>query len=324
MSLRAIIIVAALGIGAAGPLRAGDQAHEHHDHSVRQSSSSSAHEHQHAHQPGHRHGHHEHPAEQPGVGESHEHHGHGGTTHGHSAEPLPVEPIPALTDADRAAAFPELRAHPPHGVSVHQFFQFEELETRDATEGTALAWDGRYWAGTDIHRLWLRSHGERVGGRTHSADVEALYGRAVTPWWDLLAGVRHDFHPADSQTFAAIGVQGLAPYFFEIEATAYFGEAGQTAARLEAEYELLLTNRLILQPQIRLDLHGRDDPARGIGSGLSTLEIGMRLRYEITRRFAPYLGVVHERAFGDTADLRRAAGEDTDDVQVVAGVRIWF
>jgi Uncharacterized protein involved in copper resistance len=146
----------------------------------------------------------------------------------------------------------------------------------------------------------------------------------VTPWWDLLAGVRHDFHPADSQTFAAIGVQGLAPYFFEIEATAYFGEAGQTAARLEAEYELLLTNRLILQPQIQLDLHGRDDPARGIGSGLSTLEIGMRLRYEITRRFAPYLGVVHERAFGDTADLRRAAGEDTDDVQVVAGVRIWF
>lgn len=117
---------------------------------------------------------------------------------------------------------------------------------------------------------------------------------------------------------------GLAPYKFEVEATAYLGPSGQTAARFEVEYETLLTNRLILQPLLEVNLYGKDDPRRGIGSGLSTVEAGLRLRYEFTRQFAPYIGVVRERAFGGTADLRRADDEDIDDTRFVAGLRIWF
>jgi copper resistance protein B len=117
---------------------------------------------------------------------------------------------------------------------------------------------------------------------------------------------------------------GLAPYKFEVEATGYVGESGQTAARFEVEYETLLTNRLILQPQIEANVHGKSDERRAIGAGLSTAEVGLRLRYEITRQFAPYIGIIHERAFGRTADFRRADGEDSDDTRVVAGFRIWF
>ncbi len=166
--------------------------------------------------------------------------------------------------------------------------------------------------------------GRALRGSTQSADLELLYGRAVAPWWDLVLGVQHDFEPGPSQTFAGIGVIGIAPYKFEIEATAYLGESGQTRASIEAEYELLFTNRLILQPLLEATFHGEDDEERGIGSGLSTVEAGLRLRYEFTRRFAPYLGVTYQRAFAGTADLRRAAGEETEDTQFVAGVRTWF
>jgi len=140
----------------------------------------------------------------------------------------------------------------------------------------------------------------------------------------VVAGIRHDFKPGASQDFAAIGVMGLAPYKFEVEATGYIGESGQTAARFEVEYETLLTNRLILQPLVEVNVYGQNDERRGIGSGLSTAEAGLRLRYEVTRQFASYIGIVHERAFGRTADFRRAEGEDTDDTRVVAGFRIWF
>ena len=244
--------------------------------------------------------------------------------HEHAASAQPREPIPPLTDADRAAAFPDLAVHLTHGQGIHHFLQMRELEAGRTDGATALSWEGRYWAGTDIDRLWLRSQGERIDGRTESADLEVLYGRGISAWWELVAGIRHDFHPGPSRTFAAIGVQGLAPYEVEIEATAYFGETGQTAARLEAKYELLLTPRLILQPLLEAELYGKDDPERGIASGLSTLEAGLRLRHELTRRFAPYVGVVYERAFARTADLRRAAGEDAEDTRIVAGVWWWF
>ncbi|HSR64138.1 MAG TPA: copper resistance protein B [Xanthomonadaceae bacterium] len=236
---------------------------------------------------------------------------------------VPRTPIPPLTDADRAAAVPPPGDHPVHDNPVESYTVFNRLEGWDASPGSGLHWEGSSWIGTDRNRLWLRSEGEERG-RLESADVEVLYGRSVSPWWDVVGGVRHDFKPGASQDWAAIGVVGLAPYKFEVAATAYIGQAGQTAARLEAEYETLFTNRLILQPLVEVNLHGRDDPARGVGAGLSTAEAGLRLRYEITRRFAPYIGVVRERAFGRTADYRRADGEDTNDTRVVAGVRIWF
>ncbi len=236
----------------------------------------------------------------------------------------PITPIPLLTDADRAAAVPPAEGHSVHDNSIQNYTLFDRLEIWDADPGTGMEWEGQSWIGTDLNRLWLRSEGERVDGRTESADLEVLYGRSVAAWWDVVAGIRHDFKPGASQDFAAFGVIGLAPYKFEIEATAYIGQSGQTAARFETEYETLITNRLILQPLVEVNLYGKNDPRRGIGSGLSTVEAGLRLRYEFTRKFAPYIGIVRERAFGGTADFRRAEGEDIDDTRVVAGLRIWF
>ncbi len=239
------------------------------------------------------------------------------------APQVPRTPIPPITDADREAAKPPAHGH-HHGDGVFSYLLFDRLEVWDADSDAGQAWEAQGWIGTDRHRLWLRSEGEREGGHTESADVEVLYGRPVARWWDLVAGVRHDIAPGNGESFAAIGVMGMAPQKFEIEATVYLGASGQTAARVEAEYELLLTNRLILQPVVEVEWHGKRDAARGIGSGLGTVEAGLRLRYEFTRRFAPYVGLVHERSFGATADFMRDEGEATRDTRVVAGVRFWF
>jgi copper resistance protein B len=236
----------------------------------------------------------------------------------------PRTPIPEPTDADRAAAFAYTGNHAVHDNTIQRYILIDRLEGFDTDEGSGLEWEAQSWIGTDLDKLWLRSEGERIGGHTKGAELLVLYGRAFARWWDVVAGVRHDFKPGDSQDFLAIGVMGLAPYKFEAEATAYLGEGGQTAVRFEIEYETLLTNRLILQPRVELDLHGKKDRSRGIGSGLSTAEAGLRLRYEFTRQFAPYIGIAHERAFGRTADFRRDEGEGASDTRFVAGVRIWF
>lgn len=250
---------------------------------------------------------------------------HAAMGHAAPAPQAPIEPIPAVTEADRAAAFPALDHHAmEHAPAINSFIRFNRLEAWDADHGTGQAWEGSAWIGSDLNRLWLRSEGEREGGRTEASDLEVMYGRSVSPWWDLLVGVKQDFRPADSQRWAAFGVQGMAPYKFEISATAYVGSGGRTAATLEAEYDLLLTNRLILQPLIEADLSFKDDSQRGVGTGLNKIEAGLRLRYEFTRQFAPYLGVVHERTFGNTADYHRAEGEPVRDTRVVAGVRLWF
>lgn len=240
------------------------------------------------------------------------------------ADAEPRTPIPEITEADLLAAVPPMHAgHETHDTAIHSYWLADRLEWQDTEEGS-LAWEGVAWIGTDINRVWLRTEGEASGGEIESGDLEVLYGRAVDPWWDVVAGVRQDFGEGPSRTYAAFGVQGLAPYKFEVEATAYVGSGGRTAATVEAEYDTLITNRLILQWQAEASLHGKDDPERGIGSGLSTVEAGARLRYEITRRFAPYVGVEFERAFGGTADLRREHGEPVRDTRLVAGIRFWF
>jgi len=248
--------------------------------------------------------------------------GHDATPSGARAEP--VEPIPPVTDADRAAAFPALAHGMHHAPERNSFVMFDRLEAVDLDHGRGEAWEAQAWIGSDLNRLWLRSEGERERGRTEAADVEVLYGRSVTPWWDVVAGLKHDFKPGESRDWAAFGVQGLAPYKFEVSATAYVGESGATAATVEAEYEVLLTNRLILQPRVEIEAFGKADAARGLGSGLSTAEAGMRLRYEFTRRFAPYVGLAWERAYGGTADHRRDEGEPVQDTRLVAGLRLWF
>lgn len=245
------------------------------------------------------------------------------STMDHSAKPL-LTPVPPVTQADREAAFPDLHAHHQHGTSIQSYWLIDRLEVSDADDGTALGWEAAAWIGGDIQRLWLRSEGEAVDGRIEHGDVEVLYGRSVRAWWDVLAGVRQDVGEGPSRTWGAIGVQGLAPYKFEVAATAYLGEGGRTALRAEVEYDTLLTNRLILQWRAEANAHGKDDPIAGIGAGLSTVEAGARLRYEITRQFAPYIGIEHDRAFGNTAELRRASGHGAGDTRFVAGVRAWF
>ena len=235
-----------------------------------------------------------------------------------------VMPIPPLTQADREAAFPVVHAHHEHGTSIHSYWLLDRLEVSDADDGTALGWEALAWIGGDIQRVWLRSEGEAVDGRIEHGDVEVLYGRSVRARWDVLAGVRQDVGEGPSRTWAAFGVQGLAPYKFEVAATAYIGQGGRTALRAEAEYDTLLTNRLILQWRAEANAHGKADPLAGIGAGLSTVEFGARLRFEVTRQFAPYIGLEHDRAFGNTADIRRNTGHGAADTRVVAGVRVWL
>lgn len=236
----------------------------------------------------------------------------------------PGTPIPVLTDADRAAAVPAAHGHAAGDEAIYSYTLLNRLEGWDAHGGTGFAWEGEGWIGRDINRLWWRTDGERVAGSTESASAEALFGHSFTPWWDWVVGVRQDLRPGDSRTFAALGVQGLAPQRFELSLTAYVGGGGQSALRFATEYELLLTNRLVLQPLVEVQAYGKDDASRGFGAGLSSIEAGLRLRYEFSRRFAPYLGIIHERALGDTADLRRAAAGDVQDTRLVAGLRIWF
>jgi copper resistance protein B len=248
------------------------------------------------------------------------------STMGHDlpASAAPLDPIPTVTPADRAAAFPDVAGHAVHDKSIHYFVLVDRLETSDADGGTPVAWEASGWVGTDLNRLWVRSEGEAIDGRTEEASVELFYGRAIARWWDGVVGVRQDFGDGPSQTFAAIGVIGQAPYKFEVEATAYIGQEGQTGLAVEAEYDTLLTNRLILQWLAEAEAWGEDDPRRGIGSGLSTVEAGLRLRYEFTKQFAPYIGIARERSFGNTAGLRRVDGMDVDETRVVAGLRFWF
>ncbi|MCW0399517.1 hypothetical protein NB688_002399 [Xanthomonas sacchari] len=238
---------------------------------------------------------------------------------------LPREPIPPITAADRAAAFPVLREHGmAHGAARTGYLLVDRLEGWDNAHGSGQAWEARGWYGGDIDRLWLRSDGEREGGRTTASTLELAYGRAISPWWDMLIGARHTFASGRARTSAAFGVQGMAPYKFEVSAMLYVGEGGHANLYLEGEYDVLLTNRLILQPRLEAELAARDDPAHRTGSGLASVEGGLRLRYEVTRRFAPYVGVEHVRSFGDTADLRRADGEAARETRWVAGLRFWF
>lgn len=235
---------------------------------------------------------------------------------------LPKTPIPPITDEDRAAAVSPGHGH-EHGRTVFAFLMVDRLERWNDGAG-GEAWGVKGWIGGDAHRLWLRSEGEREGGKLADADLEVLYGRPVARWWDLQAGVRRTFGPGPSRTAAAFGISGIAPGKFEIEATGYLDDDGRVSARAEAAYTLLLTNRLVLEPRIEANWQSRDDRARGLGAGMSSLEGGVRLRYEIDRRFAPYVGVVRTETFGATADLRRADGEATGETRMVAGLRLRF
>ena len=235
---------------------------------------------------------------------------------------------PPVTSADREAAFPDLgdmnMAEMMAEDPLNRFMLLDRFEAQDGDDGEILNWDFQGWIGRSASRLWIRSEGARDSDTTEQAELQLLWGRPIARWWDVVAGARQDFRPDPSQGWAAFGIQGLAPYRFEIEATAFVGDGGRAAARFEAEYELLITNRLILQPLVELNWYAQDDVVRGIGSGLSSAESGLRLRYEVRREIAPYVGLTQERTFGGTADLATSAGIDTRQTRLVAGVRLRF
>jgi copper resistance protein B len=245
------------------------------------------------------------------------------SAHQSAAAPLPSS-IPPVTDADRKAAFPDVQGHPAHDRSINYFVLFDQLEWQSGGGSDAFSWDTKGWVGQDRHRFWFRTEGDRAGGRTEQAQVNLLYGRAVARWWDVTAGVRLDTLPDTPRSALALGVQGLAPYWFEVEASAYIEPSGRTHVRVETEYDLLITNRLVLQPLIEFEVYGRADRERLIGTGLSTGELGLRLRYEFRREFAPYVGVVWTRRFFGTADQARAAGQDVSGTRFAVGLRTWF
>jgi copper resistance protein B len=202
-------------------------------------------------------------------------------------------------------------------------FSIHELEIHD-TGQDPLSWDVAGWMGKDRHKFYLQTEGERTDEGTENAEIRALYSRAVAPYWDLQLGLRRDAEPGPARDWAVIGWHGLAPYWFEIDARLFLGENGRSALRLEAEYEILFTQRWILSPEVEFNFHGKDDAELGIGPGLSNIEAGLRLRYEIKRQLAPYLGLAWEKVYGSTAEFARAAGEDAADSELVLGIKAWY
>ena len=233
-------------------------------------------------------------------------------------------PVPPVTEEDRRAAFPDVHGHTVHDDHITYKALFDQLEWQYIHGAQGLRWDTNTWIGGDLSRIWIKSEGEAVDGIVDDADLRLLYGRSFSRWWEWVAGVRQDFRPSPSHTWFTVGLHGLAPQWFEIDAMAAIGPNGHTSARLEVEYELLVTNRWILQPLVELSLAGKDDPDRGIGAGLSTGEVGFRLRYEVRREVAPYAGVVWHRKLFGTADFARTEGKDIGGWHVVAGLRTWF
>lgn len=201
----------------------------------------------------------------------------------------------------------------------------DRLEATFGEGADGYVWDAQGWYGGDINRFWWKSEGEGdIGGELERGEIEALYSRAFTPYFDFQAGVRQRYTPEADRTDLVVGVQGLAPYWFEVDVAAFLSNEGELSARAEAEYDLRLTQRLILQPRAEVDFSAEDVPELAIGSGVTSAELGVRLRYEIRREFAPYVGVEWSSSFGDTRDHIKARGDDPEDARLVLGIRAWF
>ena len=205
-------------------------------------------------------------------------------------------------------------------------FFFDQFEGRTNGPDNEFRWDGEGWIGTDMNRLWLKSEGFVENGKATDGDTEALYDRPIPflRYFDAQAGVRYDLDSNPGRTWGAIGVEGLAPYFFEFAPTFYFSDRGRFAGRVTGSYDLLITQRLIAQPQFEINAYSAKDPSRGVGSGLSDLDTGLRIRYELSRKFAPYIGFAYTQTFGQTATFTRQAGGIVHDPRFIFGTRIWY
>lgn len=198
----------------------------------------------------------------------------------------------------------------------------DQLEWRDSDEGSQQAIEAQAWLGYNLNKLWFKTENERQDGSSEHSEIQALYSRAVAPFWDLQAGLRRDIE--DDRHWAVIGIQGLAPFLFEIDTALFIGESGHGALRIEAEYELRLTQRLLLTPEIEANFHAQNDADSETGAGLSDIEAGLRLNYYLRREIAPYIGLHWNKQYGNTADYARSANGSTSDSQLVVGIRLWF
>lgn len=255
--------------------------------------------------------------------------------HGASGTALPAGNAPApAPPTDRAAdrfygasamAEAERQLRREHGGMIFSQIMFDlaEYQVRDGHDG--YRWDGAVWVGGDINRFVAKTEGEGMFGRgVESAEIQALYRRALDPYWNLQAGVRYDFEPNPSRTYATVGIEGLAPYWFEVEGALFLSDEGDVLGRLEGYYDQRITQRLILQPRGELNFAAQDVPENRIGSGLTDAEFGLRLRYELARELAPYVGISYERKVGDTARFARADGDEVVGKSIVLGIRSWF
>lgn len=201
----------------------------------------------------------------------------------------------------------------------------DRLETRFADELDGYVWDMQGWYGGDFNRLWVKSEGEGEQGESpENAELQLLYSRRFAPFWDWQLGVRHDLDPKPERTHLVLGLQGVVPYEFEWDSALFVSDEGDVTARIEAEYDLRITQRLIVQPRLEINAAASAVPELGLGSGLNSTELGVRLRYEVRREFAPYIGVSWEKLYGGTADYSELDGEPTSVTSIVLGIRAWF
>ena len=241
------------------------------------------------------------------------------------ALPASAQQAPVTMPDQTAAGGPYVGDMPDMDDRVYTHILFEQAEARVGGNGAEFRYDGQGWSGTDIDKVWVKSEGlVTQAGKFEDGQHELLYDRAVSTYFDLQGGVRVDLDNGLTRTWAALGIQGLAVYFFDVEATGYVSDGGRFAARLKTSYDLPLTNRLFLQPEIEANLYSKADPERAVGSGLSDIDAGLRLRYELTRKFAPYVGVTYAGYFGQAQHLARTDGDRVQDVRFTIGVRTWF
>jgi copper resistance protein B len=234
-------------------------------------------------------------------------------------QPMPNAPQPAST---QPAAWPP--AVRDNMVFAHVLA--DQLEGRNSAFGTELRWDAQGWVGTDMNRLWIKSEGFAGNGAVSDGDQEFLYDRPIprSRYFDAQAGVRTDLDSGPARVWAAIGVEGLAPYFFNLEPTLYVRDGGHVAGRINGSWDLFITQRWVVQPQAELNFYSKDDPARQTGSGLSDIDAGVRLRYELTRKLNPYIGWAYDGKYGASAQYARQANEVTSTSSFVFGLRIWY
>ncbi len=247
-----------------------------------------------------------------------------------SAAPPPAAmsgPAHAADTLFPAAAMAAARAQLPRemGAMTLATIRVDRLEVQPSRGRDNWVWDVDVNYGGNIDKLWIKTEGHgAISGRADEAEVQALWSHAIGPWFDMQAGVRQQVRHGPDRTQLAVGVLGLAPYFFELDAAIFLSTKGEATARIEAEYDQRITQRLILQPRLEASFSAQDIAELGVGSGLASVQLGARLRYEIVREIAPYVGIEWQRDTGRTARLTRSTGGDANRLALIMGLRLWF